>query len=85
MTTKTFWELLDDPVCGICKGTLIVIDDATFYCPQCKERLTLCGSHGTCEGVAYEGPYTHQNGELTEAGNLTDGCCETCGEGWELA
>jgi hypothetical protein len=81
----TFWELLDNQICDTCGTVLIEIDDATLYCPKCRDELTLCGSYGTCEGIAHNGPYTYQDGELIRASNLTDGCCDTCGGGWELA
>ena len=90
MTKTTFWELLDtdNPTCDTCKTELTVIDDATFYCPQCKSELTLCGGPrgaGTCEGIAYEGPYIYQDGKRTWATNLISGCCEICGDEWEVA
>lgn len=82
--TMTFWELLENPICDICKTALTAVDDATLYCSKCKARLTLCGHLGTCEGIAIEGPFLYQDGELVRATNLTDGFCETCEGGWEL-
>jgi len=81
----TFWELLDNPICDTCRTALVEINDATFYCPKCKDILSLCGLYGMCEGVAHNGPYVYRRGELVEAGNLTSGFCRTCGEGWESA
>ena len=81
----TFWELLDNPTCDTCGTILVEIDDATFYCSRCKDLLTLCGMHGVCEGIAHNGPYIYIGGKLEETGNLADGYCKTCGEGWESA
>lgn len=80
----TFWKLQDLRHCENCNTLVIKIDDETFYCPSCKDELTLCGRDGTCEGIAHNGPFEWEGGRLI-ANKNGDGCCETCGSGWEWA
>lgn len=80
-----YWELLENQKCDNCGNAIIQLNEESFYCPVCRDELTLCGMYGICEGIAHNGPYTLDNGVLTEEANLVYGHCDTCGEGWEAS
>lgn len=86
---KTFWELMEDYICDECGGGLLETEDeGTFYCKNCQIALTLCGTYGTCDGIAHDYPYHYIAGILVETHmhhGVGGGWCNSCRTEWEWA